>query len=132
MQTLAQLYRTDPTVRRAIKDIAALLACGINTLEARSSFAVLIRQKAEHGYVTLVVAGMDCDGVAYAGRKIKCRAIPIAVEAAVTRLFDEAEGPIGFKLMSPSKAAWIEYETRDFGAEAHENGHPSTIRYRSH
>ena len=77
---------------------------------------------------TMVVAlctwSRDCDMCESTSRRIVV-ATSTAVQEAMDRDFDSAEGPINHWLQSPSDE--FNYEVRDRALEAFENGHPYSI-----
>ena len=77
--------------------------------------------------VALVENGMDCDCVSYTGLVRMVPANAIALERAMGRAYESAEGAIQLHVMRPSEAAEIEYRSRDYAAEAYENGHAHVV-----
>lgn len=100
---------------------------GADILAKRASVALYLRTVAEGGMVALVENGMDCDCVSYTGLVREVPANVIALERAMARAYDNAEGAIQLYVMRPSQAAEIEYGTRDRAAEAYENGHAHVV-----
>lgn len=98
-----------------------------DALAQRQSFANRIRHKQEDGYVYLVVGGRDCDGVAYEGLKTLMKAVPRAIEKRIDEMYESADGPMHFTIMTPFDGEVVRYSSRDLGLEAFENGHPHVL-----
>ena len=100
------------------------LAVANEATQRRRAFIARIRNLAENGKVALVEGGMDCDGVRYSGKVRLVDATVAEVDAHIEHACNWADGPIHFSIEAPSVAeAEIEYESRDLGMEAFEDGH---------
>lgn len=95
--------------------------------------------------IAVVWSGTDCDGVRYSGSIHWVNPHDVGIETWTTlrtasefrrEVFDHiahtyewADGPCGYYLMTRDevKAAGIQYESRDLGMEAFENGHAHCI-----
>lgn len=93
--------------------------------QSRRVFLQLIRDCAEDGMVAVIESGMDCDSVRYSGHRSLVEATAAAVDAHIEHQTHWADGPIYFDIERPS--VLVEYESRDLGMEAFENGHPHFI-----
>lgn len=79
------------------------------------------------GYVALVWAGRDCDGVQYSGQVQYVKATLEDVTKAIDHELEWADGPCNYVIAKPSEVVDVKYESRDLTMEAHENGHPHVL-----
>jgi len=95
--------------------------------QLRVHYIRIIKECQEDGHVSVVSGGMDCDCVQYEGHVRTVPATVDAVDAAIEDLSINAEGPIHWEVMAPSKACNVKQTSRDLALEAFEDGHPWII-----
>lgn len=114
--------------KRALKRFGRkLLVHREDMLAKRARFKAAMLKVAEGGVVAVVEHGMDCDGVAYDGLVREVQALVMVVEALEWKIAKAADGTFGLRLMKPSEARLVQYESRDLTLEAFEEGHPHLL-----
>ena len=109
------------------KFLASAVAESHYRTQCRRDFLRRLVELAEDGKIAVVESGMDCDGVRYSGEVAIIDATVAAYERHWEHTSKWADGPFTFALMRPSEAKTVQYESRDLGAEAFEDGHAHII-----
>lgn len=106
------------------KTLAVLTSAETRQLNRQMEEVASIRAAAEGGMVCFIEGGQDCDGVAYSGRVHG--PFPATLQSLVTlrrEINEWADGPFWLAPTRPSRAAKVQYTSRDLTLEAFEDGH---------
>ena len=90
----------------------------------RPKFIAVIKEHEVDGLISLNSTQMDCDCARWTSGGVM-PAVPVAVEAAIQEMYDNAEGSVSWWIDTPANVA--EYESRDLALEAFEDGHPHVV-----
>lgn len=119
------------TLRQALKNVGRILGRDAREdyLAEKARFAARVMACAENGKVSLISSGRDCDGSAWTD-KVEAReiaAIPVLVNKEIEEIYNWADGPINVAVVKPSSLVDLNPTSRDYGMEAHENGHSHVL-----
>ena len=119
----------DQRSKQALKTFCKVYGAGsrMDYLRERESIAGQVRACSESGQVALVTGGMDCDCVQWEGRVTLLPAQPILIIHWIDDLYKYAEGPVTWRIATPTSTQDTVCVTRDRILEAYENGHPYSV-----
>lgn len=111
-----------------IKAIRSLKDVQFNINE-RAKYSRIIKNKIVGGKVGLITSGMDCDCAAFEYASVVDATSIARIVARIHEAYDNAEGPLNFRFVTPNEAKQYQGYSRDLALEAFEEGHPHVVYY---
>ena len=98
-------------------------------INERVAYANFIKDKIDNGKVGLITSGMDCDCCAFEYSSVLDATSIAKIVAHIHDAYDNAEGPLNFRFVTPKEAKAFQRYSRDLALEAFEEGHSHVVYY---